>query len=136
MFQKVAPDAIEKEVRNLNPKKATTHKNIPPKVLKSMSDVCMEPLTQIFNDCIDNSTFPDELKCADVTSLPKNEPANNMTTFRPISVLPTVSKLFERIMDKQIIAYITPFLSSLLCGFRKRLQCSTCNFKALGKIQS
>ena len=119
VFQKVAPGTVDKEVRNLNPKKATTHKNIPPKILKSNSDVCVEPLTQIFNDCIENSTFPDELKCADVTSLPKNGPTNTRTNFRPISVLPTVSKLFERIMDKQIVAYITPFLSSLLCGFRK-----------------
>ena len=79
----------------------------------------MEPLTQIFNDCIENSTFPDELKCADVTPLPKNGPTNTRTNFRPISVLPTVSKLFERIMDKQIVAYITTFLLSLLCGFRK-----------------
>ena len=66
--QKVTHDAVDKEVRNLNPKKATTHKNIPPKILKSNSDVCVEPLTQIFNDCIENSSFPDELKCADVTS--------------------------------------------------------------------
>ena len=44
-FQKVTPDAIDKEVRNLNPKKATTHKNIPPRALISMSDVCVEPLT-------------------------------------------------------------------------------------------
>ena len=40
-FQKVAPDTVEKEVRSLNPKKATTHKNIPPKILKSNSDVCV-----------------------------------------------------------------------------------------------
>ena len=76
-------------------------------------------MTQIFNDCIEDSTFPDERKCADVTSLPKSGPTNTRTNFRPISVLPTVSKLFERIMDKQIVTYITPFLSSLLCGFRK-----------------
>ena len=81
--------------------------------------MCVEPLTQIFNDCIEQSSFPNELKCADVTSLPKNGPSNTRTNFRPISVLPTVSKLFERIMDKQIVAYITSFLSSLLCGFRK-----------------
>ena len=119
IFQKVAPDTVEKEVRSLNPKRATTHKNIPPKIHKSNSYVCVEPLTQIFNDCIEKSTFPDELKCADVSSLPKNGSANTRTNFRPISVLPTVSKLFERIMDKQIVAYITPFLSSLLCGFRQ-----------------
>ena len=76
-------------------------------------------MTKIFNDCIENSSFPDELKCADVTSLPKNVPTNSRTNFRPISVLPTVSKLFERLMDKQVVSYITPFLSSLLCGFRK-----------------
>ena len=110
---------MDKEVTNLNPKKATTHKNIPPKILKSNSDICVESLTQIFNDCIENSSFPDELKCADVTSLPKNGPSNSRTNFRQISVLPTVSKLFERIMDKQIVAYFTPYLSSLLCGFRK-----------------
>ena len=119
VFQKFAPGTVDKEVKDLNPKKATTHKNIPPNILKSNSDVCVEPLTQIFNDCIENSTFPDELKCADVTPLPKNGPTNTRTNFRPISVLPTVSKLFERIMDKQIVAYITTFLSSLLCGFRK-----------------
>ena len=100
VFQKVTPDAVDKEVRNLNPKKATTHKNIPPKILKSNSDACVQPLTQIFNDCVENSTFPNELKCVDVTSLPKNGPTNTRTNFRPISVLPTVSKLFERIMDK------------------------------------
>ena len=74
---------------------------------------------QKLNDCIENSSFPDELKCTDVTSLSKNGATNSWTNFRPISVLPTVSKLFERRMDKQVVSYITPFLSSLLCGFRK-----------------
>ena len=97
-FQKVTPDAVGREVRDLNPKKATTHKNIPPIILKFNSDVCVEPLTQIFNDdCIEHSSFPNELKCADVTSFPKNGLSNTRTNFRPISALPTVSKLFERI---------------------------------------
>ena len=90
---------MDKEVRNLNPKRATTHKIVPPEILKS-NYICIEPLMQIFNDCIGNSSCPDELKCADVTSLPKNGPSNSGTNFRPISFLPTVSKLFERIMDK------------------------------------
>ena len=48
VFKKVAPDTVDEEVRNLNLKEATTHKNVPPKILKSNSDVCVEPLTQIF----------------------------------------------------------------------------------------
>ena len=39
--------------------------------------------------------------------------------YRPASVLPTVSKIFERIMQKQISDYIGKFLSQFLCGYRK-----------------
>ena len=40
-------------------------------------------------------------------------------TYRLVSVLPTVSKIFERIMRKRISDYIGKFLSSFLCGYRK-----------------
>ena len=39
--------------------------------------------------------------------------------YRPISVLPTVSKLLERIMQNQIISHIENYLSPNLCGYRK-----------------
>ena len=39
--------------------------------------------------------------------------------YRPVSVLPTVSKIFERIMRKQVSDYIGKFLSPFLCGYRK-----------------
>ena len=39
--------------------------------------------------------------------------------YRPVSVLPTVSKIFERIMQKQISDYIGKLLSPFLCGYRK-----------------
>ena len=76
----------------------------PAKILKFSSDVCVcvcvcvELLTPIFKDCVKNSTFSDELKCVDVTSLSKDGQTNARTIFTPISVLPTVSKLLERIM--------------------------------------
>ena len=70
-----------------------THTNIPPKILKSNSDVCVEPFTQTFNDRVGNSTFPDELKCANVTSLPKNGPTNTRTNFRPIDLLAILKRI-------------------------------------------
>ena len=107
------------EIGRLNPKKATTFKNIPAKLLKSSSEICSESMQVIFNDCIQNDVFPDLLKLADVTSLHKTEEKTRKKNYRPVSVLPTVSKVFERLLDKQIIDYMTPYLSSLLCGFRK-----------------
>ena len=52
-----------------------------------------------------------------------------------ISVLSTVSKLFERNTDKQIAAYITPFLSSLLCGFRKGYSAQLALLRLLEKFK-
>ena len=107
------------EIGRLNPKKATSFKNIPAKVLKSSSEICSESLQRIFNDCVQNGLFPDLLKLADVTSLHKTEEKTRKKNYRPVSVLPTVSNVFERLLDKQIISYMGPYLSSLLCGFRK-----------------
>ena len=97
--------------------------------------MCEEPLTKIFGDCIEHSSFPNELKCAYVSSLPKNGPSNTRTNFRPIIALPMVSKLFERIMDKQIVTYITSFLSSLLCSFRKRYSAQHALVRRLDKFK-
>ena len=115
----VSIEEMKTEIDRLNPSKATTFKNIPPKILKGSSDICAESLQIIFNDGIENYSFPDKLKSAGVSSLRKAEAKTSKKNYRPVSVLPTASKIFERIMDRQINKYITPFLSTLLCGFRK-----------------
>ena len=60
---------IEKEIRDLNSNKATTHGNIPTKILKQSSEACKESLTNLFNKTIRESNFPKELKLADVTPI-------------------------------------------------------------------
>ena len=57
---------IELEIRLLNPQKATTHKSIPPKILKSSYEVRVNVLHWLFNEKITNGVFPDNLKRADV----------------------------------------------------------------------
>ena len=49
----------------------------------------------------------------------KKEGSNLTKCYRPVSVLPVVSKIFERQLQKQIISYIDQFLSKFLCGYRK-----------------
>ena len=63
--------------------------------------------------------FPSNLKLADVTPIFKKEDSTLTRNYRPVSVLPTVSKIFERLMQKQIISYIDRFLSPYMCGYRK-----------------
>ena len=70
-------------------------------------------------DIIKNNIFPTNLKVADINPIFKKEDSTLVTNYRPISVLPVVSKIFERIMQKQIAAYMEEHLSQYLCGYRK-----------------
>ena len=118
-FSNVILDDIEQELETLNVKKANTFKNIPPKVLKESMSECSPFLLNIVNNSITNSKFPNELKLADVTPVFKKGETTNAKNYRPVSVLPVVSKVFERILQKQISSYFDQFLSPYLCGYRK-----------------
>ena len=61
-FTEVSQSEIEKEIKNLNVKKATTHKNIPPKVLKTSAMFTAETLQQFFNQARTTGEFPSNLK--------------------------------------------------------------------------
>ena len=66
-FTEVSQSEIEKEIKNLNVKKATTHKNIPPKVLKTSAMVTAKTLKQLFNQALTTGEFPSNLKNANVS---------------------------------------------------------------------
>ena len=119
-FSKVTRAEISMEIKNLDIKKAGTFPNIPAKQLKLVEDVIAEPLMLIWNhEIIDNKTFPSKLKCADLTPIFKKLECILKENYRPISILPVVSKIFERIIQVQIKSYTEKYLSPFLCGYRK-----------------
>ena len=74
---------------------------------------------KLFNDSIEKSDFPQNLKLADIIPVYKKNDPLDKTNYRPVSILPVVSKMFERIMQKQINDFIISFLSPCLGGYRK-----------------
>ena len=76
------------------------------KVLKWAAPVVSESLMQIFNRSIVSHVFPTEWKVARVNALHKKGPRNMLDNYRPISVLPVVSKVFKRILYKQLVEYL------------------------------
>ena len=118
-FKKVSIGEAEKELREQNSNKATTFGNIPTKILKQSSKSCSDTLQKLFNDALRDGYFPDKLKRADITPVFKKDDPTKAKNYRPVSVLPGVSKIFERLMHKQISFYIDQFLSPYMCGYRK-----------------
>ena len=87
---------------------------------QDVSDICSPILANIWNEeILLNKNFPENLKLADVSPLFKKDDETFVENYRPVSVLPTASKVFERIMQKQISDYVGKFLSPFLCGYRK-----------------
>ena len=118
-FNKVGETQIVSEVNELSDKKAAGVDGIPAKILKESIDILKLPLTQYFNFTIENMNFPEDLKCANVIPLFKKEDKTDKTNYRPISILPCISKIYERIIFKQMSAFVEINLSQYLCGFRK-----------------
>ena len=108
------------EINDLDDKKSATFGNIPVKRLKEVSDIVAESLVQIWNkEIIQNKKFAVELKLADIIPLHKKLETISKENYRPVSLLPVVSKIFERLMLKQIKPFMERFLSKWLCGYRK-----------------
>ena len=118
-FQAISLEQIHTKIERLNPTKATTFRDIHAKLLKSSSSICAKPMQFIFSNCVANGLFSDLLKLAEVASLHKGDERTSKRNYRPTSVLPSVSKVFERLFNKQITNYIELCLSSILCSFSK-----------------
>ena len=119
-FTAVNEDDIQREILNLNPKKPGTFGNIPTKMLKSSSEICSVALQNIWNsEILGKLYFPNKLKLADITPVYKKKDPILVENYRPASVLTSVSKIFERIIQKEFSNYVDEFLSPYLCGYRK-----------------
>ena len=91
----------------------------PPKILRASEERCSATLTKLFNDILLTSIFPTELKVLDVSPVFKKDDPSKTKNYRPVSVLPVVSKIFERLLHKQKSLHFNRFLSLNLCDYRK-----------------
>ena len=108
-----------KDIINLDNKKMELLKTFLLAASRDVSDVCSPSLANIWNEeILLNKNFPENLELADVTSIFKKKCKTFVEYYRPVSV-PAISKISERITQKQIIDYIGKFISPFLYGYRK-----------------
>ena len=105
----------KRESNNLNSKKTT-----PKGDLKWHSDIIAPALTECYIQNIKNSTFPNELKNADISTVYKKKDCHDRPNYRPVSILPLLSKPFERILYEQIDSHTRYMLSKYQGGFRTK----------------
>ena len=106
-------------LKDLNAKKAKQENNIPIKLIKENIELFSSVLSRMFNFHIDKAFFPNTLKHADITPVDKKDDTNDKNNYRPVSILPCLSKAFEKRMYDQIYAHTDSIFSNAQSGFRK-----------------
>ena len=106
-LQETTPDEVEKLISKLDSKKAADIYGISTQMIRDGGPVMVEIITLLFNMSICQGKFPDALKNAKVIPIHKGDSNLEMSNYRPISLLPTLSKIFEKLMYARLIDFLT-----------------------------
>ena len=119
-LKKVEASSVLKSLTGVKINKATGIDKISNKILKIAAPVIYKNLTGLFNLSITSGVFPSDWKIAKVSPLFKSGDLSNTNNYRPISVLPTIARVFERLIFDQLHTYVNDnnFLYTYQSGFR------------------
>ena len=135
-FEMVSHDCISKKLRMINVRKATGYDNIPAKLLRLAQNELTYPITNLVNNSISMSTFPNLLKCAELSPLYKKEDNLNKKNFRPVSILTGISKLYESVVNDQLLEFFSRLFNDLIGAFRKGYSCQSLLVKCIDNWKS
>ena len=122
LFEYINIDNVTTSLMNLKTKKSTGLDKIPAKVLKLSADIISPSLTYIFNRSLETGTYIDDWKKARVIPIFKSDDRRKCENYRPISILPIISKVFEKEIFRQLYCYLSKneLLSRFQSGFRPK----------------
>ena len=107
----------------MNINKATGKDGISVKILKIAKPIVSKPITMLINKTIENASFPNKLKEAQVVPLHKKNSQLEVGNYRPVGILPVVSKFFERAIYEQLSHYFENIGKKPLIVISIQLQC-------------
>ena len=99
------PDEVQKIINVLPLKYSAGVDEIPSVVVRRVSEMVSVPLCLIINRCFESGVFSDRLKVAKVVPVHKKGDSKDITNYRPVSVLPIFSKVFERVIYNRLLDY-------------------------------
>ena len=136
-IKETTEENITKLINKIDGNKATGIDGIPIKLIKLAVHILAKPIEMITNKIIATRTFPQEFKTAIVTPAFKKGDPNQADNYRPLSILPNISKLTEYVIKNQIYNYMeeNDLLSVTQHAFREGYSTTTCLLKLTEDIR-
>ena len=119
----ISESDVYEVLTTLNPTKSAGSDEVSAKLLKSCATSLVEPVTYICHLSLKINTFPADWKVHKICPIPKKGDLCLVKNYRPISLLPILSKVLESIVYKKIVDFIRPQLNKHQFGFLKNRSC-------------
>ena len=121
-FKNISSNEIVEIVKDFKNNTSAGADGVDIRVVKGVINYVCDPLSAIFDKCLEFGIFPDKLKVARVVPVFKKGSKEILSNYRPISVLPIFSKIFEKCIYNRLLAFIKEcnIFTSNQYGFRER----------------
>ena len=136
-FQSTTEIEIVKIIKSLENKNSSGHDALSNRMIKREPYIFAKLLKPIINESISTGVFPNVLKSAIVIPVFKKKEKDNLNNYRPISLLPVLSKIYEKILNKQLTDIIdNGFIDDNQFGFRQGYSTEDAVIKFVDKIET
>lgn len=128
---------VEHFISHLKNTTSCGHDKIPTQVFKENASELSGYITTIINKSVSTGTFPEKLKIIKVVPIFKGGKAEDTTNYRPISIPPIMDKIFEKILNQQLMDHIesNKLLHKRQYGFRHKSNTDTASFDFVTSVQ-
>jgi retron-type reverse transcriptase len=117
-FSHVSHVQIANNMKKINVSKGAGYDCIAPKILKIAADNLVPYITCLINDMFNCRVFPEQLKRAEICPLHKKGSTLDKANYRPVSILTSISKLFEKEIDHQLKTLSSNVFAKSLSAYR------------------
>ena len=121
-IQLIVPEVLQ-NLLSLDISKSAGPDGIPARLLRECAVQIAPSLTDLYNLSLSSGKIPTEWKTANVTPVFKKDSKNSVSNYRPISLLPIVSKVLEKCILKKVFNHFEKYLSDFQFGFIKGRSC-------------
>lgn len=127
VLESVSQNEVEMEIKELDINKSAGYDGITNKCIKLNMEAISPPLTKLVNQCINVGAYPKLLKIQKITPIYKEGDKLKTSNYRPISVLPAINRILERIIYKRLYSFLngTNFFYCKQFGFRSGVSTTT-----------
>ena len=119
LFPEITKSEINQEILNLDSSTACQESNLQTKIIKANSDIFTDVIHKELNKGLEERNFPCTIKLANVTPAYKKGNRSEKGNYRPVSMLPSITKVFERCVYMQMSHYFEGIMSKYQYGFWK-----------------